>query len=204
MARLKAKWNQKNRERTPEQIASAISSNVWLLAADGCLNLENEGFETNTHSQRLDVISEFLAFSLHIVDRMTHGELEEDERVRFINALGVALANLIQSNRIDANGPGEYRNAFVDLLNERMDEYSECAYDEETGPGFSLKRIFGTRVMDVMGEKDKKWIPDYVIDAESPKVIKGIKRVMLGMGDSLDEADFGMPPIPEGGTWGDE
>lgn len=204
MARLKAKWNQKNRERTPEQIASVVGSNVWLLAADGCLSLENEGFETNTQSQRLDVIAEFLAFSLHVVDRMTYGELEEEERVRFINALGVRLAGFIQENRIDANGPGEYRNDFVAILNTRMDEYSECSYDAETGPGFSLKRIFGNHVMQVMGDKDNKWIPDYVMDAETPKVLAGLKRVMHGMGDSLDEADFGMPPIPENGTWGDE
>lgn len=203
MARLKAKWNQKNRERTPEQIASAVSFNIWLLAADGCLNLENEGFETSTQSQRLDVISEYLAFSLHLVDRMTFGELEEEERVRFINALGVSLANHIQSNRTDSDGQGEYRNQFVALLNERMDEYSECSYDQDTGPGFSLKRILGNHVMERMGDKDKKWIPDYVIDVEAPKIIKGINRVMLGMGDSLDEANFEMPPIPQGGTWGE-
>ena len=204
MARLKAKWNQKNRERTPEQIASAVGFNIWLLAAEGCLNLENEGFETSTQSQRLDIISEFLAFSLHIVDRMTYGELEEDERIRFINALGINLAGHIQSNRVDATGPGEYRQAFIELLNLRMDEYSECSYDKDTGPGFNLKRIFGNHVMTMMGAKDQKWIPDYVIDVESPKIIKGINRVMHGMGDSLEEADFGMPPIPKGGTWGDE
>ncbi|MEM7304691.1 MAG: hypothetical protein AAF372_04105 [Pseudomonadota bacterium] len=204
MARLKAKWNQKNRERTPEQIASAISSNVWLLAADACLSLENEGFETNTQSQRLDVISEFLAFSLHLVDRMTYGELDEDERVRFINALGVILATLIQDNRVDSNGPGEYRPQFVELLNLRMDDYSECSYDDESGPGFSLKRVLGNAVMQVMGDTDKKWIPDYVIDIEAPKIVKGINRVMLGMGDSLEEADFGMPAIPKHGVWGEE
>ncbi len=204
MARLKAKWNQKSRERTPEQIASAVGSNIWLLAADGCLNLENEGFETNTQAQRLDVISEFLAFALHLVDRITFGELEEEERVRFINALGVSLTNFIQDNRVDSNGQGNYRGEFIQLLNDRMDEYSECSYEQETGPGFSLKRIFGNHVMQVMGEKDNKWIPDYVMDIETPKVVKGLERVMSGMGDSLDEASFGMPPIPEGGTWGDE
>ena len=203
MARLKAKWNQKNRTRTPEQIASAIGFNIWLLAAEACLNLENEGFETNTQSQRLDVISEFLAFSLHLVDRMTFGELDEEERIRFINALGVSLATTVQSNRVDADGAGEYRTQFVELLNSRMDEYSECSYDQDSGPGFSLKRILGTHVMHAMGAKDNKWIPDYVIDAESPKIIKGIKRVMLGMGASMDQADYGMPEIPHVGTWGD-
>jgi hypothetical protein len=76
-------------------------------------------------------------------------------------------------------------------------------YDQETGPGFSLKRILGNHVMHAMGAKDNKWIPDYVIDAESPKIIKGVNRVMKGMGDSIDEADFDMPIIPQGGTWGD-
>ena len=203
MARLKAKWNQKNQTRTPEQIASAVGFNIWLLAAEACLNLENEGFETNTQSQRLDVICEFLAFSLHLVDRLTYGELKESERVRFINSLGVSLATTVQSNRVDANGAGEYRTSFVKLLNQRMDEYSECAYDSETGPGFSLKRVLGNHVMHAMGERDNKWIPDYVIDAESPKIIKGINHVKLGMGDSIEEADFEMPIIPQGGTWGD-
>jgi hypothetical protein len=203
MARLKATWNQKNQTRTPEQIASAVGFNIWLLAAEACLNLENEGFETTSQSQRLDVISEFLAFSLHLVDRLTYGELDEEERVRFINSLGVSLAATVQSNRVDANGAGEYRTAFVELLNQRIEEYSDCSYDQETGPGFSLKRILGTHVMHAMGAKDNKWIPDYVIDAESPKIIKGVNRVMKGMGDSIDEADFDMPIIPQGGTWGD-
>ena len=203
MARLKATWNQKNQTRTPEQIASAVGFNIWLLAAEACLNLENEGFETTTQSQRLDVISEFLAFSLHLVDRLTYGELDEEERVRFINSLGVSLAATVQSNRVDTNGAGEYRTAFVELLNQRIEEYSDCSYDQETGPGFSLKRILGTHVMHAMGAKDNKWIPDYVIDAESPKIIKGVNRVMKGMGDSIDEADFDMPIIPQGGTWGD-
>ena len=203
MARLKATWNQKNQTRTPEQIASAVGFNIWLLAAEACLNLENEGFETTTQSQRLDVISEFLAFSLHLVDRLTYGELDEEERVRFINSLGVSLAATVQSNRVDANGAGEYRTAFVELRNQRIEEYSDCLYDQETGPGFSLKRILGNHVMHAMGAKDNKWIPDYVIDAESPKIIKGVNRVMKGMGDSIDEADFDMPIIPQGGTWGD-
>ena len=71
------------------------------------------------------------------------------------------------------------------------------------GPGFNLKRIFGNHVMAAMGAKDNKWIPDYVIDVESPKIIKGMNRVMTGMGESLGDASFDMPPIPEGGTWGE-
>lgn len=203
MARLKSKWNLKDRGRTPEQIASAFSANIWLLAGEGCLQLENEGFETSTHAQRLDVIEEFVAFALHMVDRMSFGELEESERVRFINALGLQLANLVQDNRIDANGPGEYRKGFIDRLNERMDDYSDYNYSSEEGPAFSLKRSFANHVMQVMGERDRKWIPDYVMDVEVPKVMAGLRRVMSGMESSLESADFDLPSIPRDGVWGE-
>ena len=75
MARLKTKWNLKDRKRTPEEIASVIGFNLWVLAGDSCLFLENEGFETKTQSQRLDVIAEFAAFGAHIADRMVFDDM---------------------------------------------------------------------------------------------------------------------------------
>ena len=113
MARLKTKWNQKDRQRTPEEIASVIGFNLWVLAGEACLFLENEGFETRSH-------------------------------------------------------------------------------------------FAGNYVQAVMGEKDNKWIPDYVIDSEIPKLLLALKRVFKGQHSSLSEADFAPPPIPESGVWGEE
>ena len=59
MARLKTKWNQADRKRKPEEIAGVIGFNLWVLAGEACLYLENEGFETASRFQRLDVIAEF-------------------------------------------------------------------------------------------------------------------------------------------------
>ena len=204
MARLKTKWNQARRQRTPKEIASVISANLWMLAADSCLFLENEGFETNTQSQRLDVIAEFVAFGAHIADRMVFDDMTVVEREIFINSLGQYLANTMQMNREDIHGVGEYRKDFIILINDRMSEYSECSYTHDDGPSFSMRRLAGNHVQAIMGEKDNKWIPDYVIDSEIPKLLIGLKRVFKGQSASLNDADFAPPPIPKSGVWGEE
>ena len=204
MARLKTKWNQKDRQRTPEEIASVIGFNLWVLAGEACLFLENEGFETRSHSQRLDVIAEFVAFGAHIADRMVFGEMTAIEREVFINALGQHLADSMQDNRQDVSTNVDDRKTFINLLNDRMTEYSECGYSDEEGPSYSMRRIAGNHVQAVMGEKDNKWIPDYVIDSEIPKLLLALKRVFKGQHPSLSEADFAPPPIPKSGIWGEE
>lgn len=203
MARLKTKWNQADRKRKPEEIAGVIGFNLWVLAGESCLFLENEGFETESRFQRLDVIAEFVAFGAHVADRMVFDVMTAAEREIFINALGQHLADTMQSNRADVEA-GEYRSDFINLLNERMNEYSDCSYNEEDGPSFSMRRIAGNYVRDVMGDKDNKWIPDYVIDSEIPKMLLALKRVFKGQSPSLNEADFALPPIPESGVWGEE
>ena len=203
MARLKTKWNQADRKRKPEEIAGVIGFNLWVLAGESCLFLENEGFETESRFQRLDVIAEFVAFGAHVADRMVFDEMTASEREIFINALGQHLADTMQSNRADVEA-GEYRSDFINLLNERMNEYSECDFTNEDGPSYSMRRIAGTHVQKMMGDKDNKWIPDYVIDSEIPKLLLALKRVFKGQSPSLSEADFAPPPIPESGVWGEE
>ncbi len=60
--RVKSKWSNKGRERTLDEVGGAAAFILWRIAQQGLLNLENEGFQTETRSQRMDVIAEFLAF----------------------------------------------------------------------------------------------------------------------------------------------
>lgn len=201
MARLRTRWNQKDRERSTDQVASAVGVGLWRIASEALLNLENEGFETISHAQRLDVIAEFLAFLVHVTDRLVYGRFQEQQRREFIIALAKHLTDLMQDNRLDASGPGQYRESFVSLLNTRMEDYSECSFSSTDGPGFSLKRILGEQVRDRMGAKDNKWIPDYVMDAEVPKALDALQKVLEGM-LNLSAKDRS-PPVPEGGVWGE-
>ncbi|MBT8129864.1 MAG: hypothetical protein KJP10_07715, partial [Gammaproteobacteria bacterium] len=89
--RVKNKWQDKNRERSIEDTAGVIAFNLWKIASANVLNLENEGFQTDTQSQRIDVIEELTAFYVSLVDRLAADrEYDEDKRRRLIVALAMS------------------------------------------------------------------------------------------------------------------
>ncbi len=175
--RIKAKWAKDDKPRTLEENASVLGFNVWKLASEFLLDLENEGFQVDTYAQRLDVIAEACAFLLQVTDRLIYGQFSEEDRATFIRTLGIHLMETMQDNRVDAQGDGNYRDAFVQLLNERSEDYADCSF-EDGEPGFSFRRNFGNHVMNVMGETDKRWVPDYVMDIRVPVMMKTHKRVL--------------------------
>jgi len=176
--RLKTQWSDKDRKRSPEELASALAFTIWRISMEGVLNLENEGFQTKTQSQRMDITAEYAAFLAHMTDRNAYGPLSDEERAKFISALALKLGDFVQDNRQDVEGPGDYRSLFIDLINDRMSDYADCSYSDEDGPGFSMRRTFGDHVTQKMGEKDRKWITEYVMEIETPKALKNLKRAM--------------------------
>jgi hypothetical protein len=175
--RVKSKWNLKDRERTLSETGGAMAFILWRIAQQGVLNLENEGFQTTTNSQRLDVIGEFLGFLVHVADRMTADRLEQDERQEFITSLAIHLANTMQENRTDAEGRGEYRAPLIALLNDRAADYSEFSFSDNE-PGYAFRRYFGECVRAVMGEQNNQWITDQVMDIEIPEALKPLNKAV--------------------------
>lgn len=180
--RIKSKWNRKDRERSLNEIGSAVAFIVWRIAQQGVLNLENEGFQTDTNAHRLDVMAEFLAFLVHLTDRLKAEVLEQDERQVFVTALALHLADRMQENRADIQGKGEYRQTLIDLLNSRAADYAELAMPGGE-PGYALKRYFGDNVRAVMGEKDNKWVTDQVMDIEVPEALPPLHKALRDLFD---------------------
>jgi hypothetical protein len=182
--RVKNKWNDKGKERTPEETGSVLGFNFWKVASANVMHLENEGFQTDTHFQRLDVIAELTAFLVHVVDRVISARgYSSDDRQALITGLALNLAKTMHDNRRDVSDDTEtdFRSEYISLLNERMAEYSNFSFDDNNQPGFQLRRCVGEHVRAVMGEKDNKWIPDQVMDIEIPDAMKAFKRVTRGM-----------------------
>jgi hypothetical protein len=175
--RVKSKWNDKGRERSMAEIGGAAAFILWRIAQQGLLNLENEGFQTDTRSQRLDVMSEFVAFLVHLADRLKAGQLELDERTEFITSLARHLADNMQENRTEAQGKGDYRKALINLLNQRAADYAEFSMPDGE-PGYAMRRYFGENVRAVMGEKDNQWITDQVMDVEVPDALPPLKKAL--------------------------
>ena len=181
MPRLSRHWNQRETTRSADQTASALSVNIWKLASDALLALENEGFETADWSQRLDVIGHFAIFGVHLTDREVQMRLPDEERNRLIPSLAKHLAALMQDNRLESDGPGEHADRFIEQLNARSEIYAGCQWSEEEGPGFALCRELGDAVADSMGEKDQEWIATYVIDREAPKFAAALRRTLRSL-----------------------
>ena len=178
--RVKSKWNDKNKARSAEDIGSALAFNLWRIAGANVLHLENEGFQTDTYNQRLDVIAELLAFFVHVVDRMTSNkEYSEKDRGELITALALNLAKTMHDNRRDVNedqAEVDYKEQFISLINERMGEYASFTFDGAE-PGFQLRRRVGEYVTEVMGEKDNKWITEQIMEIEIPDALKTFTKV---------------------------
>ncbi len=184
--RLKTRWNRAPATRDYRAVAGAIGVNLWRITTECLLNLENEGFETRDDAQRLDAISEFAAFALHLLDRYAYGRLTDADRAALVEAAARRFGEIIRDNRADAGDDGDHLRRFIGLVNRRAEEYAECGYDAAAGPSFTMRRLLGERVRDAMDEKHRRWIPDYVIDAEAPALYKELRRAASMIGAASD------------------
>ncbi len=190
MARIKTGWSNTKKVRSLEDVSSAISFNIWQFSGQGLLDLENEGFQTDSGSQRLDVITEYAAYLIQLVDRFLFDSFELKYRKSLITTTGLHLAGIMQDNRRETDGAGDYIASFLQTLNNRISEYSSCQINKQEGPGFVFLRLLGDHITAQMGAKDAKWITTYVIDVAGEKLFRDLYRALPGL---LDPADLETP-----------
>ena len=181
MPRLPRHWNQPDTPRTASQTASAVSVNLWRLSGEALLALENEGFDTRDWSQRMDVIEQFVLFGVHLVDRAVESKLSAKARADLVRALAEHLAALVQDNRQQSDGRGEYRTRFIEQLNECSERYAALEWSAKTGPGFNLCNELGEAIAARLGGSEQRWIATYVIDREAPKFATGVARSLRSL-----------------------
>lgn len=178
--RIKSRWHGDGASKSMEEKAGALAFIIWRIALHDAKQLHGEGYVYESDSQRVTVIAEFLAFLLHLADRIAHGFLEDAGRTHLITALGRGLAGHVQDNLTDLFGPGDYQESFIATLNERLSDYAELSYDEEGGPSYGIYRYFGERVMSAMGPAfTNRWVIDQVMDIQGPEAYEKFKKAML-------------------------
>ena len=181
MVRVKNRWNQNAQPRSVVQMANAISATLWKLAADVVLTLENENFETTTQGQRVDLLEELACYLVHYCDRWIYPRADEDQRNEFVSCLVGDIARMLEDSRIDVQGDDEYRSSFIDKLNRRSADYAGFSFDAAEGGSFAMRCRLGERVQDCMGERDKRWIPDYIVGREAPAIETALQRSLTGL-----------------------
>ena len=106
---------------------------------------------------------------------------EKNKKINFITDIAKKINETVNINQVDLKIPREsIKNKFIDLLNSRMQEYSELEYTEE--PSYKARIILGNHLMTHMGDLDNNWIRMYVIDQGSPKNIVIVKKTYKILG----------------------
>jgi hypothetical protein len=175
--RIKSKWHNKSKAKSVEEIAGALGFITWRIAANAVNKMYTSGFDFTSNKQQLDVIAEFLAFLVQAADRRVHDIMDDEERRRFITALALHVAGTLEDNLREEVAPGDYRADFINLLNERMEAYSEFNFVDGV-PSYPSMRYFATGVDAVMGGEENKWVIEQVIEVEAPEAMKNFNRAI--------------------------
>ena len=88
---------------------------------------------------------------------------------------------MLEDSRIDVQGEGEYQSAFIEKLNARSAEYAAYSFNDADGASFAMRCTLGNHVQDSMGERDQRWIPDFVVGREAPEIETSLQRVLQGL-----------------------
>jgi hypothetical protein len=166
------------------ELASVIAMLGWKLSQDAIRRMRAAQFDIDIGTQYFDFVCEYLAFMLHAADRIAYRMLAAEQRLEFTTALALRLAEAVEDNRdmlIAEPEPGRCRRHFIDLANQRGAEYADFAYDEKEGPDFGFRRFFGSRLLEIVPEKDHAWVIDQVMEIEAPEAVKALERTLEGL-----------------------
>jgi hypothetical protein len=173
---IKTRWRKKGLRSLAER-AGVIGANVWKLAFEFFKHMEKEGFRFGSDRLITNVLTEFIAFLVQLVDRTVYGHLAEAHRATLVAAVVRHLAATMENNQLDLFGPGEYRKPFIDALNARFAEYAEFEY-RDGEPGYACLRFFASCVAEWMAEGDNRWVIEQMMDVEAPEMVRLVKKLL--------------------------
>jgi hypothetical protein len=182
--RVKSNWFKGDRHKTPQEIAVALAYTLWRISDNTLKNVRKADFDIAIGNQYFAFLSEFLIFLVQVADRIVYLQLNEQDRYDFTSALVNRIAEHQAENQTEWLGGSlrEYKNNFVDRLNQRAGEYADFPYSgvEES---FSFVLYLGQCMREVMDEKDKTWVVDQIMAIEVPEAVSMLEKAMLGLFD---------------------
>jgi len=180
--RVKSSWFKGDRKKTPQVVAGALAFIIWRISDNTLKNVRKADFDIAIGDQYFAFLSEFLIFLVMIADRIVYAQLSAEDRIEFTGALANRVAEHLAENQSEWLGKPvrEYKDIFVDRLNQRAGEYADFHY---TGveTSFSFILYLGQSMRDVMDEKDKTWVVDQIMAIEVPEAVAMLEKAMKGL-----------------------
>jgi hypothetical protein len=130
---------------------------------------------------------------------MAYATLTPERRVAVLQAVANRLGELMEENIISVAGPDPSRNfkaEFIDFLNRRFADYAEFEFPDEEKASFPALRFLGLQIRDEMGDNDKTWIMDQIMDIEMPEMMGTVRKSFKGLlSDAPVKRGFGSPDM---------
>ena len=197
--RVKTVWFKKDGERTADEIASAVATTTWRVADKAVDNLGRENYDIITAERGFKLIAEFLAFLVHYCDRMAYATLPSERRMAVLQAVSHRLGEVMEQNVHSMVGTGDgrdYKKEFIDFLNRRFAEYAVFEFPEDDKASFPALRFLGLQIRDEMGDNDKTWVMDQIMDIEMPEMMGTVRKSFKGLlSDAPVKRGFGSPDM---------
>lgn len=192
--RIKNLWFREDRPRSPREVAGAAAFIVWRVAMQVLQNMRRADFDILPGPAYFDFLAEWLVFLIQVADRLAYAHLGAEDREAFTIALANRVAEIHADNRADLLGPATAealpsaaaarhdptRDRFIDLLNLRSQDYAD--FDIEPAQlGTPVARYLAERLIQVLGERDRMWVHDQVMEIEAPDAATLVLRGMQGL-----------------------
>ena len=192
-------WFKKDGERSANEIASAVATTTWRVADKAMDNLGRENYDIITPARGFKLIAEFVAFLAHYCDRMAYATLSPERRIAVLQAVSNRLGEIMQENIISTVGTDatrNYKQEFIDFLNRRFEDYSEFEFPNEEKASFPALRFLSLQIREEMGDSDKTWIMDQIMDIEMPEMMGTVRKSFTGLlSDAPVKRGFGSPDM---------
>jgi hypothetical protein len=170
--RVKSKWH-KSKQKSTDDIGSAMAFNIWRITRNELEDLINEGFVIEKE-QLFDVIKTYLFFLIQSTDRLIYSKISNESRHKIMVKLVKQSAQYYHENKFDQIGKGEHWQEFLESFNNQTKVYSSFEFDNE--PSLPFYRYFAHGVKDAMTVKDEKWIVSQMIEIQAPKAFKALNK----------------------------
>ncbi len=179
LRRTKSKWFARERPRDPAAIASAVAFATWRLALEAIKRLRSAQFAIDADARYFAYLRELLVFQIQVADRLVAPRCDLATRTEFLTQLCHRLGQVLGENQGDLLGGDAIalRRAFIDLVNERAEDYAAFGFDER-GPDFAFSRYCAHLLLDVAHDTDRAWLVDQFVSVEAPAVVATLRPLV--------------------------
>ncbi|MBI3901854.1 MAG: hypothetical protein HY306_02755 [Nitrosomonadales bacterium] len=180
--RIKSTWFKEGREKTPQELAGAVSFIAWRIAENALKNMRSADFGVAVGVQYFTFLSEFLIFLVQVADRIAYSRFTAEFRLAFTTELAHRVAETLADNqsRLLGGAMAGHKSNLIERLNQRAGEYAEFEYGND-GPSFSFLRYFAHCMLDVVDERDKIWVTDQMMASVAPEAVEMVEKAMRSL-----------------------